>query len=156
IDLIGHAPALQAQTVDDGIMLARGDLLVGNLFSYDRWDHYWEGTLDRTNGNIGTLSTRTNLWVADYGITDRLMVVTSIPYVWTHASEGVFHEMHGLQDITVAAKYSGFEKPTLRQSLVRAMVTAAGGLPLTDYSPDFQSFSIGLGSRRVSGRLTLN
>jgi hypothetical protein len=154
--VIGRAPALQAQTVDDGIMLARGDLLVGDLFSYDRWDHYWEGTLDRTNGNIGTLCTRTNLWVADYGVTDRLMIVTSIPYVWTHASEGVLHDMHGLQDITIAAKYSVFEKSTSRHSLLRAMLTAAGGLPLTDYTPDFQPLSIGLGSRRVSGRLTLN
>ena len=150
------ARPLQAQTVDDGIMLARGDLLVGNFFTYDSWDHYWEGALERTNGNIGTVSTRTNQFVADYGVSDRLMLITSIPYVWTRASEGVLHEMHGLQDITFAAKVSLLQRATSRRSVLRLMGTASGGVPLTDYIPDFQPLSIGLGSRRVAGRLTLN
>src|SRR5690349_12944429 len=127
---VSCALPLQAQTIDDGIMLARGDLLVGDMWSYDRWDHYWEGTLERTNGNIGTVSTRTNLWVVDYGVTNRLMLITSIPYVWTHASEGVLHEMHGLQDVTFAAKYSLFEKATSRHSVLRAIGAASGGVPM--------------------------
>jgi hypothetical protein len=128
--------------VDDGIMLARGDLLVGNFFTYDSWDHYWEGALERI--------------VADFGVTVRLMLITSIPYVWTRASQGVLHEMHGLQDISFAAKYSVFEKATSRRSVLRAIGTVSGGVPLTDYTPDFQPLSIGLGSRRLAGRLTLN
>jgi len=155
VALCGASP-LQAQTIDDGIMLARGDLLVGNFFTYDSWDHYWEGALERTNGNIGTVSTRTNQIVADFSVTDRLMLITSIPYVWTRASQGVLHEMHGLQDITFAAKYSLLEKATSRHSVLRTIGTVSGGVPLTDYTPDFQPLSIGLGSRRVAGRLTLN
>lgn len=47
-----------AQTIDDGIMLGTGELQAGNLFSYDSWDQYWEGTLKRRNANIGTIHIR--------------------------------------------------------------------------------------------------
>src|SRR5947209_7239142 len=43
------------QTMQDGIMLARGTLCTGVLYTHDAWDSYWEGTLQRVNGNIGTI-----------------------------------------------------------------------------------------------------
>ena len=97
---------LPAQTIDDGIMVARHGLLVGDLYSHDSWDQYWEGTLKRTNGNLGTVTTQTNIWVAAFGITDRLNLIANIPYVDTRTSQGVLHGMRGLQDITVAATYN--------------------------------------------------
>ena len=55
-----------AQTIDDGIMLGQKALLTGNFYSYDTWDEYWEGTLKRTNGNIGTVTTEANIITANY------------------------------------------------------------------------------------------
>jgi hypothetical protein len=85
-----------------------------------------------------------------------LNVFTAVPYVWTRASQGVLHGMRGFQDITLAAKYTLFERPTTRLGSLRAFAVASGGIPLTDYTPDFQPLSIGMGSRRLSGRLTLS
>jgi hypothetical protein len=105
------------------------------------------------NGNIGTISTKTNVWSANYGITDRLNVIANVPYVWTGASQGVLHGIQGFQDITLAAKYSFFEKPTNYGSL-RTIAVASGGIPLTGYNPELPPLSIGSGSKRVSGRFT--
>jgi hypothetical protein len=148
--------SLQAQTIDDGIMMAKRNLFTGGLYSHETWDQYWEGTLERENGNIGTITTQSNIWFGNYGVTDRLNVIATVPYVWTRASQGVLHGMQGVQDITVAGKYSFLEKPSTRLGSLRAIAVASAGIPLTDYSPDFQPLSIGLASRRVSGRFTMN
>ena len=88
--------------------------------------------------------------------TDRLNVIAAIPYVWTRASQGVLQGMSGFQDITVAGKYSVLERPSTRVGALRAIGVVAVGIPLTGYSPDFQPLSIGLASKRVAGRFTLN
>jgi hypothetical protein len=148
--------SLHAQTIDDGIMMGKHSLFTGDVYSHDSWDQYWEGTLKRGNGNIGTLTTQTDVWSANYGITDRLNVIGTIPYVWTRASQGVLHGMRGFQDVTIAGKFSFLEMPSTKVGSLRAIAVVAGGLPLTSYTPDFQPLSIGSASRRVAGRLTLN
>lgn len=50
------AAHLPAQTIDDGLMMPRGRLCAGFVYTHDAWDHYWEGPLKRTNGNIGTIT----------------------------------------------------------------------------------------------------
>lgn len=89
------AAPLRAQTIDDGVMLVKRELLTGNTYAYDRWDQYWEGALKRVNGNIGTITTQTNVWSANYGVTDRVNVIGMVPYVWSRASQGV---LHGIRD----------------------------------------------------------
>jgi hypothetical protein len=148
--------SLHAQTIDDGIMMGKHNLFTGGLFTHDTWDEYWEGALKRVNGNIGTITTETTIWSVNYGVTDRLSVLATIPYVRTRASQGVLHGMNGVQDITLAAKYSFLERPSTRYGSLRAMAVVSGGIPLTDYTPDFQPLSIGSASKRLSGRGTLN
>ena len=58
-----------AQAVDDGVMLAKQELVVGSIYSHEAWDEYWEGSLKRENQNIGTLKTQTGVWFASYGVT---------------------------------------------------------------------------------------
>jgi hypothetical protein len=147
---------LRAQTIDDGLMMSKRSLCTGFLYTHDRWDQYWEGTLKRGNGNIGTISTQAVTWAGNYGITDRLNVIAMVPYVWTSASQGVLKGMSGFQDVTVAAKYNLLETALTSRGSLRAIVVASAGAPLTDYTPDFQPLSIGLASKRLSGRFTLN
>jgi hypothetical protein len=147
---------LPAQTIDDGIMMPKGDLCVGSRYSSDSWDRYWEGTLERVNGNIGKITTRSNTWFANYGVSRRLNVIGMVPYVWTKASQGVLRGMSGWQDITLAAKYRLLERGFTRHGTMRAIAVATGGVPLTDYTPDFQPLSIGMASKRITGRFTLN
>jgi hypothetical protein len=146
---------VHAQTVDDGIMIEGKTLFTGYLFTYDRWDEYWEGALKRDNGNIGTLTTQTSAWYVNYGVTDRLNVIGSLPHVQTHASQGTLRDMQGLQDFTVAAKYQLFAASS-PIGLIRTFAVGAAGLPMTDYTPDFYPLSIGSNSRRVSARFTMN
>src|SRR2546426_5595845 len=78
-----------------------------------------------------------------------------LPYVWTRASQGTLQGMHGLQDLTLAAKYRLLSTPFTDRGTLRAMVVGTAGIPASNYVPDFLPLSIGLASRRFSGRFTL-
>jgi hypothetical protein len=152
---MSHA-TLQAQTLEDGFMVRKKNLFTGVFYTHDTWDEYWEGPLKRVNGNIGTIKTQTTTWSGNYGVTDRLNVIASIPYVRTSASQGVLHSMKGFQDLTLGAKYQLPEIPFTELGSLRAFGVVAGSTPLTDYTPDFLPLSVGLGSKRISGRFTLH
>ena len=123
---------LHAQTIDDGIMMGKRSLFAGYVYTHDSWNLYWEGALKRDNENIGTITTQSNLLFGNYGVTDRLNVIAAAPYVWTRASQGVLSGMEGVQDITLAAKYSLIEKPSMKLGSVRhcrcLRLTSADGL----------------------------
>lgn len=150
------APSLRAQTVEDALLMPRGALGTGVLYAHESWSRYWEGTLLRDNGNIGTVSTQSVTWMAGYGVTDRLSVIAMVPYVRTHATQGPLHGMQGLQDIALAVKYQLISTPLTERGTLRAMVVGAAGVPASNYVPDFLPLSIGLASRQFSGRFTLN
>ena len=147
---------LHAQTIDDGIMMGRRQLCAGYMFTQDSWNEYWEGSLKRTNGNIGTLTTHTQQLFANYGLTDRVNIITTIPHVRTEASDGVLAGMSGFQDATVAVKFKFFETPFTKVGKLRAIAGVAAAAPMTDYTPDFLPLSIGLGSRRIAARMTVH
>jgi hypothetical protein len=145
-----------SQTVDDGIMVAKHSLVTGDVYGRERWDHYWEGALKRVNGNIGTVTTQTNIWFGIYGVTDRLNVIAMVPYIWTEASQGVLHGSRGLQDLSVAAKWNFLERTSTRVGALRTFAVVSGGLPLSDYNIELLPLSIGTRSSRLSGRVTAN
>ena len=149
------APPLYAQTIDDGQMVRSGELLTGYIYVHDSWDQYWEGGLKRTNGNIGRITTQTNAWWANYGLSQSVNIIAQVPYISTNASQGILHGIQGIQDLTLAGKYRFLEaKPG--NTTVRAFAVVAGGAPLTDYNPELLPLSIGLKSKRISTRGTLN
>jgi hypothetical protein len=147
---------LQAQTIDDGIMMGKGLLCAGFLYSHDSWSEYWEGSLERTNGNIGTITTQSHQIFANYGVTSNLNVIAHIPRVSTEASQGVLAGMSGFQDGTFAVKYRFFNTPFTETGSLRAIAVIEGSTPMTDYTPDFLPLSIGLGSRSVAARMTVH
>ncbi len=153
--LASAASRVEAQTIDDGIMMGKSELFVGTFYTHDSWDDYWEGTLKRDNGNIGTLTTQATTFFVNYGLTERLNIIATVPYVWTEASQGVLRTMEGFQDITIAGKYRVLERPS-RLGTIKAMAVVSGGGPLTHYTPDFQPLSIGMGAKRLAGRFTAN
>jgi hypothetical protein len=150
------APTLHAQTIDDGLMMPRRVLCTGFAYMHDRWSEYWEGPLQRANGNIGTITTESLGWMGTYGVTDRVNLIAMAPYVWTKASAGTLRGMEGLQDLTAAVKWNALRTGLTSHGTLQAFLVASGSVPLTDYTPDYQPLSIGLGSRSASGRLTLN
>ena len=146
----------RGQTIDDGIMVSRNTACTGFLYTHDAWDHYWEGALNRTNGNLGTVTTQTMDYTANYGVLSRLNVIGSVPYVWTNASKGVLHGQSGFQDITLAAKYRVLQFPLKADNGANVFAVVSGSIPMTNYSPDFQPLSIGLNSRTIAPRVTAN
>jgi hypothetical protein len=145
-----------AQTIDDGVMIPARTLFAGYLYTHDAWDHYWEGPLKRTNGNIGTLTSQTGNIYVDYGILDRLDVIAEIPFVWNQSSQGVLASQAGWQDITLAAKYRLIRHRLPYLGAFTAFAVPFWSGPLSNYSPDFQPLSIGLHSRRAGIRATVH
>lgn len=150
------ASSASAQTIDDGFIMPRRTLSAGVLYAHESWDQYWEGTLKRTNGNIGTLTTQTITVVGGYSVTDRLGLMATLPYIWTHASQGVLHDMSGFQDLRLAAKFRLLSTGAGSHGTLSAFIAGVAAVPTSDYTPDFYPLSIGTAGRRASGRLTLN
>jgi hypothetical protein len=150
------ATSLHAQTIDDHLMMPRKQLCTGFVYMHDSWDRYWEGPLERDNGNIGTLTTQSVSWMGTYGVTDRVNVIAMAPWVTTGASAGPLSGMSGLQDLTAAVKWHALDTPLTSRGTLQVFLVASGSVPLTDYTPDFLPMSIGLASRRASSRLSLN
>lgn len=136
-------------------MVGRQSVMAGFLYTHDSWDHYWEGALNRVNGNLGTVTTQTTQYSAAYGVRDRLNLLATIPFTWTNASQGVLSGMSGWHDATLAAKCRIFRKPIADYGIAVYGV-AFGGFPMTDYQPDFQPLSIGLGNSRIGARATVD
>lgn len=148
--------AAVAQTLEDGVLFSRHALRTDFAYRHESWSNYWEGTLQRVNGNIGTVTTQSMIVMAGYGVTDRLSVLALLPYVWTNASQGPLHGMSGIQDFTLAAKYRLLSTPLTGAGTLHAIIVGAAGFPASNYTPDFQPLSIGFASRALSSRLTLN
>lgn len=154
--VIATVDNLRAQTIEDGIMLSKDVLCSGTLYSHDAWDHYWEGSYNRTNGNMGTVTTQAMDFSANYGVLNRLNVIGTVPLVWTQASQGVLHGQTGFQDLTLAVKYELIRRPLWKLGTVRFLPVVSGSIPVTGYEPDFQPMSIGLHSKTITPRATLN
>lgn len=149
--------ALYAQTpmLTDAMMTPRKDLGAGIFYGYDSWTNYWEGTLKRDNGNIGTLTTQSASWMGVYGINSKVTVIGMLPYVWTKPSGGTLAGQKGIQDLTLAGKYNFLTKE-VGSNRFSAFVLGSFSAPMSNYTPDFLPMSIGLASKNFSSRLTLN
>lgn len=152
ISIILAAPLLtSAQTDMDAIMMNKNQFCNGLMYNYNSWDYYWEGTFKRNNGNLGTVSTQSIMYGGNYGITGKLNVMASVPYVWTKSSAGTLHSSRGLQDASVFVKWKpvslAIQKNTLSIYLIGGLST-----PLTNYQIDYLPLTIGLGSANIIGR----
>lgn len=139
---------LHAQTPIDGIMMRKNDICVALTFTQDNWDHYWEGTLKRDNGNIGVAQRQTVSPMFDWGLTDRLNIMGSISWVRTHATQGQMAGISGLQDWNVWLKFKAL---ALGGWSLYAIGGASG--PASNYLPDYVPLHLGLGSYEGSLRL---
>lgn len=148
----GVAGPVRAQTLDDADFMKFRVLCAGVLYTREQWTDYWEGTLKRSNGNIGTLTTTSATYMTAYGVTDRLNIIASLPYVSTKASQGVLQGQSGHQDVTVGLKYRALNTPLTTSGMLQGILSISGTVPTTDYTPDFYPMSIGSSSKRATGR----
>jgi hypothetical protein len=144
--------AARAQTLEDAELLQPRQAAVTVMYGHDAWDQYWEGSLKRTNGNIGTITTSSITSTVGYGVNSRLTLFASLPYVSTEASQGVLHGMQGRQDFTFMAKYRVANPLIAGRARLKLLAVGAAGIPTSDYTPDFLPMSIGLHSKSLTAR----
>lgn len=142
---------MYSQTPSDALTMKKNELCIAIIYQHDTWDMYWEGTKFRENQNIGTLTRKTILPMVAYGLTDKLNLIVSLPYVSTDASGGQMRGVSGLQDFSIFAKYKIYDSSE-ESSGLSAFVTGGFGLPASSYLSDYMPFSLGLGTQEYSIR----
>jgi hypothetical protein len=141
-----------AQTEIDGIMMSKNQLCTGAVYQYSAWNNYWEGSFKRDNQNLGTVSNNNISVNANYGLSDKLNVIVSLPYVNSKASAGTLKGQDGLQDFSATVKYMPIEK-TIGGATYSLYTIAGISIPATNYVADFLPLSIGSQSRTGTFRL---
>jgi hypothetical protein len=141
---------LKAQSLNDGIYMPKKSFCGGVMLMQDQFENYWEGTTKRNNANMGTMTMKGIGIMATYGITDKLNVVASVPYVHTQASAGVMSGLSGVQDLTLGLKYKALKIKDLS-----ANVIVGGSIPTNNYVAAFP-LAIGNQCKTAFGRLMLH
>ncbi|MBK8956092.1 MAG: transporter [Saprospiraceae bacterium] len=144
---------VSSQTPTDAIMMERSQFCAALTYGQDNWDEYWEGTLLRVNGNIGTLEKQTIGLMVAAGIINRLNLIVSLPYIKTNATAGQMKGVNGLQDFGIWAKYQVFDRETAN-GIFTIHGVAGFSTPVSNYLADYAPFSLGLGCPEGQGRLT--
>jgi hypothetical protein len=140
-----------AQTDMDGLMMDKNFFCVGATYGSSTWKNYWEGTLKRENLNLGKVTTNNIAINGNYGITNKLNAIFSIPYIKTKASAGQLKGQQGIQDLSLFVKWVGLEKQ-IKKGVLKGILIGGVSLPLTNYTPDLLPLSIGLHSKTASLR----
>jgi hypothetical protein len=139
------------QTDIDAIMMAKNNLCAGPVGSYGSWKKYWEGTLLRTNENLGTVSSTAISVMGNFGVTDDLNILVMAPWIKNQASAGTLHSMQGIQDLSLFGKYRFFYK-NLNSWHLTGIGVLGVSTPLTNYVADYLPLSLGMHSTNLSGR----
>ncbi|MCK8490687.1 MULTISPECIES: hypothetical protein [Spirosoma] len=143
--------AVRAQMPHDAIYMGKNSVCVAAMYGHSSWNNYWENTLKRENFNIGTHTTQSAMIMPAIGISKRVNVILSLPYVWTSASAGNLMGQRGIQDISAWLKVKAFVAGGFS---LHGIVGAS--VPLGGYVPDFMPMSIGLQCRTATARLLAN
>lgn len=143
------------QTDIDAIMMEKNAFCAGAMYQHSSWKEYWEGTLKRTNENLGRVSTRSAGIMGNYGFSQRLNLLFNLPYISTKAGAGTLKGAKGLQDVTLVVKYRPVHK-RLGFAWLSVYGMAGGSLPVSNYVADYLPLSIGLKSRTAMGRLMVD
>jgi len=144
--------SLYSQTDVDAIMLKKNVLCIGGMYTNDSWTNYWEGTFKRDNENLGKVTTQMFGLMGNYGITDKLNVLFSVPYVTTKATKGTLKGHDGIQDLALMAKYLIMQKKFGTKDKLSLFAIGRISFPVSDYVVDYLPLSIGLGSKNAGIR----
>jgi len=144
-----------AQTTTDALMIPKNFYCAAVMYSNDSWKNYWEGTYERNNANLGTVSSQTYSFIGNYGITNKLDVLFSIPYVTTNATQGTLKGQSGIQDLTVSLKWMAIQEE-LGKGIISLHAILTGSIPLSNYEPNFLPLSIGLHDKTLGLRALVN
>jgi len=142
----------KAQTDTDAIMMGKQNLCIGSVYQYSGWKEYWEGSSKRENLNMGTVSTKSIAVMGNYGLTDNLNFLFSLPYVKTNATAGTMQGQKGIQDLSLSLKYRPIEKTTGR-SIYSLYLLGTFSTAVSNYTADYLPLNIGLKTKTALFRI---
>jgi hypothetical protein len=143
----------KAQTDADAIMMAKNNFCVGAMYGYNSWKNYWEGTFKRDNRNLGTVSSQMIAVMGNYGISGKLNLIFSAPYIKTKATAGTLRGAEGIQDLSLWLKYMPLEKKIGKNTTYAIYGVGGFSTPLSNYQGDYLPLSLGLSSTNLTGRV---
>ncbi len=151
ISALSVSTSLRAQTPTDALMMDNGQICFAALYTHATWDEYWEGTLKRSNGNIGTLTRQTIMPMFTLGLSDRINLIASLPWITSEPSGGQMKGVSGFQDLGIWLKATAFDLSAGPGRLTLHPVVGFS-VPTSNYLEDYSPFSIGLGCPDLSLR----
>jgi hypothetical protein len=140
-----------AQTEMDGLLMEKNLFCVGATYGKTNWKNYWEGKSKRDNLNLGKVSSSNVMINGNYGITGKLNLIFTLPYIKTKASAGQLAGQKGIQDFSLYLKWVGYTKQ-FKKSILKGIIVGGVSVPLGKYTPDLLPLSIGTQSKTASIR----
>jgi hypothetical protein len=140
-----------AQTPWDEVMMGKGEICAALMYEHSSWDHYWEGTYLRQNANIGTFTRQMGMPMIAMGVSKKVNIIASLPYVHTKASGGTQAGQEGIQDLSISAKVDWLQKEVGPGRLL-FLTNAHFSTPVGNYLSDYMPFSIGVGAPELGLR----
>jgi hypothetical protein len=140
-----------AQTPWDEVMMGKGEICTALIFEHSSWNQYWEGTYLRENANIGTFTRQTAMPMVAMGLTKKINIIASLPYISTNASGGTQAGQSGFQDISISAKVDWIQKKVGNGRLL-FLTNAHFSTPVGNYLSDYMPFSLGAGATEIGLR----
>ena len=140
-----------AQTPLDGLMMPKGEICLAIVYENTTWDRYWEGSTIRVNQNIGTFTKQMGMPMIVGGITDKVNVILSLPYLKTEASAGQLTGVQGIQDLGLSVKALLLEK-SIGKGKLTGFSNLSYSTPASNYLSDYMPFSLGFGANELGIR----
>src|ERR1700760_2555891 len=94
--LVALSQMATAQTDADALMIPKNYFCAAGEYTNSTFTNYWEGTFKRNNLNLGKVSNDMYMLGGNYGITNKLDLLFSAPYVTTNATAGTLKGQHGV------------------------------------------------------------
>lgn len=148
---LSFVPAAKAQTPWDEIMMEKGEICAAFIYEHSSWNRYWEGTYLRDNANIGTFRRQLAMPMIAIGLTKKINLIASLPYISTEASGGTQVGQSGIQDLSVSIKVDWVQKQVGKGRMF-FLTNSHLSTPVGNYLSDYMPFSIGVGAPEIGLR----
>jgi hypothetical protein len=140
-----------AQSPTDAELMSRQQTCTALLNSRESWSQYWEGSLFRSNGNIGKLKNNTYAGMIAYGVANKLNIIVSSALINKSTTQGTVAGNKGIQDLALHLKYN-LGDLKMGSIELKSFLVVGGSIPATNYNEDGGPTSIGLGCSEYYGR----
>ncbi|OEJ98992.1 hypothetical protein A8C32_07360 [Flavivirga aquatica] len=129
-----------SQSPVSGFYAKKNELSIASGYSFKSYNKFYRGTTlsDNTPANLGKITSSIVNLYGEYGISDWLSTVASVPYISIKSETGVDpiqnkNLVEGVQDLGVTLKAKAYEKTLKGASKLTLGASAGINIPISDY-----------------------